>query len=367
MKQFRFHLLGLPNAPVNLDYSLDGFAAAGFRFAQMMQSLGHYVILYGAEGSNAPCNEFVQIISERERCTLLESAPVNNCKYQHVSMNADRPLWQRSNACAAAEVALRKKPKDFLLTIGGLSQKLVFDFNPDLIDVEYSIGYEGNFCNHRVFESYAWMHTCYGRQGIADGRFYDAVIPMFFDPEQFTFREKPEDYLLYVGRLIERKGVHVACQVATEAGKKLKVIGHGEGKELETLVKSITSSGHEYLGPLGWQERNEIMSKALAVLTPTLYLEPFNCVAVEAQLCGTPVISTNWGGFTETIKYGETGFRCSYLGEFVRAVKMAGEVDRDYIRRRAIKKFSMWTLRFDYQLYFERLMTRWEKGWDTLD
>jgi glycosyltransferase involved in cell wall biosynthesis len=363
----RFHLLGLPNAPLSPAFHLDGFAMAGHRFARMLMKMGHTVYLYGAEGSNAPCTEFIQIISERERRALLEKAVANNCEYQHVVMDEGRPLWQRSNATAAAEVALRKQPRDFLLTIGGASQKLVFDFNPDLIGVEYSIGYEGNFCDHRVFESHAWMHHCYGLQNIRDGRFYDTVIPCFFDPEEFPFSDSPEDYLLYVGRLTRRKGVHVACQAASAAGVKLKVIGHGEGQEGATIIDYVKSTGNEYLGPVDWKERNHIMARARAVMTPTIYVEPFNCVAVEAMLCGTPVISTDFGGFTETVEQGKTGYRCSYLGEFIKAIRSVENLDRSYIQRRAVEKYSMWNLARDYDLYFKRLMTKWAKGWDTPD
>jgi len=360
MKKLRIHLLGLPNAPVNLNYSLDGFAAAGHRFARMLRHMGHYVILYGAEGSDAPCDDFVQIISERERRALLETAPSGNCEYQHVVMDEMRPLWQLTNPRAAAEVALRKKQGDLLMTIGGASQKLVFDFNPDLLDVEYSIGYDGNFCKHRVFESYSHMHACYGRQGITDGRFYDTVIPLFFDPDQFQFSDLPGDYVLFVGRLIEKKGIGVACRAATEAGVNLKIMGHGGDR-------SLITGNHDFLGALDWRGRNAMMRHAKAVICPTLYIEPFNCVAVEAQMCGTPVISTDWGGFTETVEQGKTGFRCSYLGEFVRAIKDVEKLDRGYIRRRAEEKYSMWNLCADYQRYFERLTTRWGAGWETLD
>ena len=60
----RLHLLGLPNAPVSMKYNLDGFAVAAHRFSRMMRDLGHTVYLYGAEGSDAPCTEFIPIISE---------------------------------------------------------------------------------------------------------------------------------------------------------------------------------------------------------------------------------------------------------------------------------------------------------------
>jgi glycosyltransferase involved in cell wall biosynthesis len=350
----RIHLLGLPNAPVNPDYSLDGFATAGHRFARMLERLGYPTILYGAEGSNAPCTEFVQIISERERVALL-----GDCEYQHATMDERFPLWQLSNAKAAAEISLRKQPGDFLLTIGGESQKPIFDFHPDLLPVEYSIGYEGNFCRNRVFESRAWQHYCYGWQKHRDGRFFDTTIPLFFDPDQFPFWAEPEDYFLYVGRLTERKGVHVACQIAKAAGVKMKFIGHGD--------KNLITGGHEYLGAVDWKTRNEVMSKARAVICPTLYMEPFNAVSVEAQLCGTPVIATDWGGFTETIEHGETGFRCAYLGKFVNAVRAVDSLDRLYIRDRAIRNYSMWNLCEDYAIYFYRLQKLFGDGWNSLD
>jgi len=350
----RLHLLGLPNAPVNQDYSLDGFATAGHRFARMMKHLGHKVFLYGAEGSDAPCDEFIPIISERERVSLL-----GDCEYQYATMDERFPLWQLSNARAAAEIKHRKQPGDMLLTIGGASQKPIFDFHPDLMPVEYSVGYEGNFCPHRVFESRAWQHFCYGNKNVWDGRFFDTVIPLFFDPDQFPFQEKPDDYFLYVGRFIERKGIRVVCQVAEAARIKVKFIGHGD--------TSLITGGHEILGAVDWKTRNEVMSKARAVFCPTLYMEPFNSVSVEAQLCGTPVISTDWGGFTETVEQDKTGFRCSYLGDFVRATKKVDAIRRPYVRERAYRKYSMWNRCYEYKDYFSRLEKLWGDGWNSLD
>jgi glycosyltransferase involved in cell wall biosynthesis len=341
---------------------LDGFAIATHRFARMLMSLKHTVYLYGAEGSNAPCTEFIPIISERERQALMGRASINNCEYQHVIMDEGRPLWQRSNACAAAEVALRKQPGDFLLSIGGGSQKLVFNFNPDLLDVEYSIGYVGQFCKHRVFESLAWMHHCYGVQKIEDGRFFDTVIPLFFDTSEFPFCDQPDDYFLYVGRIIERKGIGIACQAATVAGIKLKIVGHGEGD-----FRNLITGNHEFLGPVDVQTRNALMSKARAVFVPTLYLEAFGATAVEAQLCGTPVISTPWGGMSETVEHGKTGFHCSYLGEFVEATRKVDNLDRRYIQTRASQKYSMWNLCEDYSRYFSRLQLLWKAGWNSLE
>lgn len=352
--KYRIHLLALPNAPTMRKYSLDGFSQATIRFARMMVSLGNEVFLYGAEGNEAPCTEFIPIITDEERLTFL-----NGCEYQYAYIDERSPLWQLANLRMIREVTKRKQPRDFLCVIGGASQKPVADAHPDLMCVEYSIGYQGSFSPYRVFESCAWRHTTYGFQNTDDGRFFDTVIPVFFDPDEFLYNAAPEDFVLYVGRIIPRKGVGIACAAAHAAGFPLKVIGHGDPK--------LLTHGAEYLGPLGMEERNEYMSRARAVLCPTQYIEPFCCVAAEAQMCGTPVISTDFGGFTETVEHSVSGFRCNYLGEFSRAIGDCGLLDREKIWLRALDKYSMHVIKNKYQEYFDRLSLLWGAGWNTID
>lgn len=346
----RIHLLALPNTQTTRAYSLDGFCQATIRFARMMKSLGHTVYLYASEENEAPCTELITTITKEEQTTLL-----GDCQYQHAAMEGRRPLWELSNARMIKEIAKRKEPRDLLLTIGGLSQESVFRAHSDLLGVEYSIGYEGSFAPYRVFESYAWMHSTYGFQHFPDGRFYDTVIPVFFDPKEFRFELNPDDYFLYVGRLVPRKGISIACEAATRAGVKLKIIGHGDTR--------LITGGHEYLGALPADERNEVMSKARAVLCPTIYVEPFCCVAVESFFTGTPAITTDFGGFTETVEHGLTGFRCSLLAEFSDAIRKVDFLDRAVVRQRAMDRYSLDVVQLLYDKYFRRLDTLWDGGW----
>ena len=355
--KFRFHLLALPNAQTTRAYSLDGFAQATIRFARMMKDLGHTVILYASEENEAPCDELVTVVTKEEMHTLLD---FDNCKYQHAWIDHRSPIWQLANPRMIREIAARKQPRDFICLIGGASQEPVTKAHPELMAVEYSIGYTGSYSPYRVFESRAWQHCTYGFQGIEDGRFFDTVIPLFFDPDEFAYRPNKEPFALFVGRLTERKGIFTACKAAQVAGVPLKVIGHCK----EPPEKMVTC-GAEYLGALDMAERNDWMSRASVVLCPTQYIEPFNAVAVEAQLTGSAVVSTDFGGFTETIEQGKTGFRCSYLGEFVRGIKQASSLDPAYIRQRAVDKYSIHNLKHDYQRYFERLMLLWDQGWMT--
>lgn len=366
MNRYTIHLLALPNVQTTKDYSLCGFCTATRNFAQLLKELGHEVILYASEENDAPCDELVTVITKEEQEVML--ANTKNAKgeieptpYQYAYIEAWSPIWQYANARMIREIAKRKQPRDFICSIGGDSQRPVAEAHPDLMFVEYSIGYTGSFSKYRVFESHAWRHHTYGAQGMPDGRFFDTVIPCFYDPSEFPFRESEDrgNFVLYVGRYIERKGIRIACQAAKAAGVPLKLIGHGDSR--------LITYGED-LGSVSAAERNEYMSRARAVLTPTIYVEPFNQVAVEAQLCGTPVISTDFGGFTETVIHGETGYRCNYIGEFVEAINQTTEpgIDYDRIRHLAIKRFSIDTVKEKYQAYFDRLMLLWGKGFDTV-
>lgn len=357
-KALRFHLVALPNTQTTSAYALDGFSQVTIRFARMLKSMGHTVLLYASEQNEAPCDELITIITREEQESFLAGTKGDPTPYQYAYIEDWSPIWQLANARLIREIGKRKQPRDLLCLIGGSSQACVAQAHPDLMCVEYSIGYNASFAPYRVFESIAWQHVTYGMQNITDGRFFDTVIPCFYDPDAFPFRAEKEPFALYAGRLIQRKGLEIACRAAEQAGVPLKVIGHGD-------LKFVTH-GAEYLGALSVAERNDWMSRASVVLTPTMYIEPFNQVAVEAQFCGTPVISTDWGGFTETIQDGVTGYRCHTLGEFVQAIHNVELLNPHRIRARAIAKYSMAAVAPLYAAYFERLSLLWGDGWDTV-
>lgn len=348
----RFHLMALPNCQTTWEYDLDGFNVATIRFATLLKSLGHYVILYASEENDAPCDELVTITTKAEQAAVIGSA-----QYQHAHIGMENPLWQLANPRLITEIGKRKQPRDFIASIGGGSQQTVTMAHPELLDFEYSIGYVGNYARYRVYQSRAWQHTCYGFQRNDEVRFFDTVIPGFFQAEKFKV-ETPEDYICYVGRIVPRKGISIVCDAARLAGVKLKVIGHGDSNP------SILTYG-ENLGPVNEATRNEVMAKATALICPTCYIEPFGCISPEAQLAGTPVISTDAGGFTETVEHGKTGFRCNLIGEFVDAIHKAGSLDRGYIRKRAQSLYSMEAAAESYRKYFNRVNTMWDQGFYT--
>lgn len=329
----RFHLPALIGRPTTAANSSCAYTQKVRRFAQMMVEAGHEVFLYGG-GSHTGIGG-VNYVDAYGAVEPVEFEPA---------------LWTEGNRRAAREILRRVEDGDVLGVIAGTCQRELADMLPMTRVVEYGIGYGGTFADFRVFESYAWMHAVYALQDgpnahDADGRFFDAVIPNFFDPDDFPAGPGDGGYLLYVGRLTGRKGVDLAGEVAERAGLPLLVAGAG----------SEPPRYGELLGAVEPAQRAELMGNARAVLVPTFYLEPFGGVAVEAQLCGTPAITTDWGAFPETVRHGVTGFRCRTMGEFLYAVDAAPELDRAAIRERAVANYSLAAVAPRYERYFDRV------------
>src|ERR1051326_2534079 len=166
------------------------------------------------------------------------------------------------------------------ITWGGAQFDATHSLNRSAFVVESGIGYQHSRADFRVFESYAWMHMLMGRDRMLDGnKWYWTVIPNAFDPEMFEYRESPDGYFLYLGRLNDDKGVGLAVDVARRVGRRLKIAGQGNPDRFLHDAPHV-----EYLGPGGVEKRKELLAGAAALFCPTYYVEPFGGVAVEAQL-----------------------------------------------------------------------------------
>jgi glycosyltransferase involved in cell wall biosynthesis len=212
------------------------------------------------------------------------------------------------------------------------------------------------------------MNWSYGAEGKGDGNFYDTVIPGFFDPADFKYNEKKEDYYLYLGRVVTRKGIFIAQQVCEKIGAKLIVAGFAltekeNTTDAQAFKELLLKPNVQYVGFAGLEKRKQLMSNAKAVFMPTIYLEPFGYVAIEAQLSGTPVITTDFGAFPETVNHGVTGYRCKNFSEFVWAAQNVDKIKPADCRKWAIDNFSLDNTVKKYDDYFNQILNLYGKGW----
>lgn len=366
----RFHCVALPHTTTSKLHNACAYTQKVFNFCKMMHERGHTVYHYGAEGSDPPCTEHIQIVSRQEQFDLLGDHDWKSKMY-NLKWDSNEPYWKLCNYRAVAEITKRQQSRDFVCLIGGTCQRpiAVGVDQSKLVVVEYGIGYSGTFARFKCYESYAHRHRLHGEQkGDADGDNYGCVIPNYYDLNDFPFVEHKQDYFLFIGRLIQRKGVAVAVEVTKDIGAKLLIAGQGvvayePGKLVTEDGKVYTGEHIEYVGFADIPTRAVLMGNARAVLVPTQYIGPFEGVNVEAQLCGTPVITTDWGCFAETVEHGVTGYRCRTHEQFCWSAKNAHRLDPATIRARAARRYSLDKVGAMFEEYFYQVSNLWEQGY----
>ena len=375
MKKYRFHIPGYVHLPCSEEYVACAFTQKIIKLSKMLLSLGHEVYIYGSEGSNVPCTEFIQTHTLKDirkewgdgdnRFEIGYDWHNSGFRHDFNSKKTDTTL--KFYATCIYEISKRAKADDFLLVMQGQYHRPIYENLKMFLTCEPGIGYRGSDKkNFRAFESAYLQNFTYGGENpfeTINGNYYDRVIPNYFDPKDFLFNTKKGDYYLYIGRMIVRKGVWTAIKATEAIGAKLILVGQADP---EIDIKSLPAHC-EFQGFADVEKRKTLLANAIATFTPTLYLEAFAGTHIESMLSGTPPITTDFGVFPGTIPdnlNGRVGFRCNTLQDFVDAAKKAKKVERGFIRKYA-KRFEMDNVKYEFQKWFDELHNLWESSVDT--
>jgi len=349
------HVLGFPHTSLTSEYSSCAFTDRTRVFAAMLPT-----ITYGGPVSDVPL-----VTAEEQAEWWPWYSPGGQAVFNDFSPAS--PGWVAFNERAVAAIRERSQPGDILAITMGTAQRPIADALPDLLPVETGVGYPGVWAPYRVFESWAWRNYLQGKAPTDDARLFDDVIPRAYDATEFPQGSGTGGYYLFVGRLMSRKGPHIAAEACKRMGAKLLVAGQGaastEPGKITCQDGTVLEGDVEYVGIVKPEERARLMGDAIALFVPTLYLEPFGGVSVEAQLCGTPAIVSPSGGLPENIIEGRTGFVCNTLAEFAGAASVAGTLNRTKTREHAIATWGTDAIRPRFERYFARLETLSHGGW----
>ena len=362
----RLHLPAICHTITREECSHCAFTGKVLRFAPMMRSRGFEVYHYGVETSESGANVDIQIMTKAEWSDLR----VKSYKMLHPEMtneavvaklsdpksmvgdlaNYDTPLWVEFQKRLREELKKHyRSPKTDIFCIPMNPYKAIEGL--DITAVESGIGYPNSSQNFRIFESYAWLHAHLGK---SNGNNYWFVVPNYFDSRAWPLSLSPKlDTVGFLGRIYDGKGCHEIVEMAVRM-PTVRFVLCGQGSP-EHYLKYPNIF---YKPPIHGEERAAYLGSLVACVAPTMFVEPFCGVAVEAQLCGTPVITKDYGAQTETVENFKTGLRCHTLADYCYGIQMAidGKFDRAYIRERAVSLYDMFNVARQYEYAFKTIL-----------
>lgn len=186
---------------------------------------------------------------------------------------------------------------------------------------------------------------------------YIATVYHGINLEQFTFKKKMGNYLLFFGRMHKDKGAKEAIQIAKSFGMKLIMAGIIQDQEyFDSEILPDFGEDIIYVGSVGPEKRNELLGGAYALLHPIFFAEPFGLSVVESMACGTPVLAFNKGSMPELITSSKDGFIVENIEEAVEALGKISKIDRQCCRDTVEKRFSVERMVDDYIKVYQQII-----------
>jgi glycosyltransferase involved in cell wall biosynthesis len=344
----------------------------------MMQPLGYHCIEYHNGESESAAAEKVQMLTKDELYAM--TGRHDKTAFHGNTAVLGSPQWTEFDKRLKAALPRYIKDGDIVCHPFGRAHQDLVKMFPQAHHVETGIGYpDMDFGAFRIFESYAWMHYHYGKtlhfdhngrlcfgsdqlpvQGCG-GKEYNWIVPNYFDLDDWDYQPNQGKYLLYYGRICSEKGLDVIKAIAEAIDEEILVAGQGS-------LEQWKHPRLKYIGPVTGKARSALVGNAKALLMPTRYIEPFGGAGVEGQLCGTPLIASNFGCFAETIEHGVSGYRCNTLGDYLDAIKLVsgGKISRFKTADRARKMYSMEACAKRFDAIFEQIADLRRPGNDPL-
>ena len=140
------------------------------------------------------------------------------------------------------------------------------------------------------------------------------------DVGEWVNGEATSNNILFAGRVDEAKGAGTLARVFNIINSEipdssLTIVGDGE----------FNAGGNKNIKVLPWQDKENmkrIFSEARVIVVPSLYLDPFPTVNLEAMALAKPVVGTCFGGTPEIVTNNETGYIVNPYNERELAAKI---------------------------------------------
>ena len=345
-----FHCLSVPYAPTKKDISLCAFVQQTYKFCNEMVERGHTVYHYGHKDSIVNCTEHINVINDN---ILINSyGNLNDWKTKGFNQSVNTGAVKIFNNNCIDELNKRiKSNNEFILCWFGFAHEpCVKHFYNKAIVVEPSIGYDSMFAPIKIFMTNAQMHKMHGHSQTHVELGCEYVVYPGFDPNDFIYKKEKSNTALFLGRIIKEKGAQLAYDICNHVGQDIIFAG-------PNILNLKDTKYCKFIGFVGPEERKRLLSQAKFLFAPSLFIEPCNWTVIEAQFSGTPTITTNFGGFVETVVQNKTGIRCSNINSMITAIKNVDKlIDPQDCYNNACSKFTLQQQCDKYEILFKSLI-----------
>lgn len=140
-----------------------------------------------------------------------------------------------------------------------------------------------------------------------------------------AFFARDEPTVVYFGKLLRNKGVHVLLEALREVDARAVIVGFGDYRaELERMAPPRTL----FTGPLEHRHLVQLLPLADATVVPSIFPEAFGMVAAEAAAAGSPPLVARHSGLAEIARGLEREYPPRYRGLSSFATADADELAR---------------------------------------
>lgn len=204
------------------------------------------------------------------------------------------------------------------------------------------------------------------------------VANIYHGIDKNTFRvpdTEKRQYIAYLGRIIEPKGVHLAIQAVQKFNNKypnrkvtLKIAGkHYSDQSNDSYwhseIEPLLGNDIEYVGYIKENsDKQKFLQGAKALIIPSLFDEPFGMVMIEALACGTPLIGLDSGAIPEVIQDSKNGYVVhknkdthKTVDGLAQAISKIETISSDYCRNDFEERFTSSRMAIEHLATYQKL------------
>lgn len=197
---------------------------------------------------------------------------------------------------------------------------------------------------------------------------YVATVYNGIDTSDFkSAPENERNYLLFIGRLGKDKGTAEAIDIAKALDLPLKLAGKIDDSDrtyFNARVKPRLDAypKAEYVGEVNAEQKRDLYAKALAVVYPINFDEPFGLVMVEALASGTPVMALERGSVNEILVDKKTAIVAKSTTELITRYPEIARINRTDCIEHVNRLFTVKHMVDGYEKVYEELIAKKRSG-----